>query len=652
MLLGDAFGGDGPNIGAISLPLGNSINGGTVSVNNNNTPNNPTDDTVIYTPLTNFNGTDTFEYTITDADGQTSTATVTVTVNGLNDAPVAVTDTYTTDEDTTVTITPLTGDTDLDGDTLVVTSINGITLTPGTAQVILVTNGTVNVDAAGVITFTPDTNYNGSISFPYVISDGNGGTATANEDITVNAVNDAPVAVTDTYTTDEDTTVTITPLTGDTDLDGDTLVVDSINGTTLTPGTAQVILVTNGTVNVDAAGVITFTPDTNYNGSISFPYVISDGNGGTATANEDITVNAVNDAPVAVTDTYTTDEDTTVTITPLTGDTDLDGDTLVVDSINGTTLTPGTAQVILVTNGTVNVDAAGVITFTPDTNYNGSISFPYVISDGNGGTATANEDITVNGLNDAPVAVTDTYTTDEDTTVTITPLTGDTDLDGDTLTVTSINGITLTPGTAQVILVTNGTVNVDAAGVITFTPDTNYNGSISFPYVISDGNGGTATANEDITVNAVNDAPVAVTDTYTTDEDTTVTITPLIGDTDLDGDTLTVTSINGTTLIPGTAQVILVPNGTVNVDAAGVITFTPDTNYNGSISFPYVISDGNGGTATANEDITVNAVNDAPVAVTDTYTTDEDTTVTITPLTGDTDLDGDTLTVTVSTEQR
>jgi uncharacterized protein YxjI len=284
-----------------------------------------------------------------------------------------------------------------------------------------------------------------------------------------------------------------------------------------------------------------------------------------------------------------------------------------------------------------------VITFTPDTNFNSTtaISFPYVISDGNGGTATANQVITVTTENDNPVAVSDSYTVAEDTTLILNPLTGDSDLDGDTLTVTSINGTALT-GVAQEITVPNGKVNISATGVMTFTPDANFNSAtaISFPYVINDGNGGTATANQLITVTAENDNPVAVSDSYTVAEDTTLTLNPLTGDSDLDGDTLTVTSINGTALT-GVAQEITVPNGKVNISATGVITFTPDANFNSTtaISFPYVISDGEGGTATANQVITVTTENDNPVAVSDSYTVAEDTTLTLNPLTGDSYLD-------------
>ncbi|KFF01641.1 Ig-like domain-containing protein, partial [Flavobacterium reichenbachii] len=280
---------------------------------------------------------------------------------------------------------------------------------------------------------------------------------------------DTPKAVLDTYTVAEDNTVTLTPLSNDTDIDGDTLTIASINGTALTGG-VQSIAVPNGTVNISASGVITFTPAANFNSAtaVSFPYVITDGLL-TATANIEITVTAVNDAPSAVLDTYTVAEDNTVTLTPLSNDTDVEGDALTISSINGTALT-GSVQVITVPNGTVNISASGVITFTPSANFNSAtaISFPYVVSDGNL-TATANIEITVTAVNDAPSAVLDTYTIAEDNTVTLTPLSNDTDIEGDTLTISSINGTALT-GSVQVITVPNGTVNISASGVITFTP--------------------------------------------------------------------------------------------------------------------------------------------------------------------------------------
>ncbi len=111
-----------------------------------------------------------------------------------------------------------------------------------------------------------------------------------------------------------------------------------------------------------------------------------------------------------------------------------------------------------------------------------------------------------------------------------------------------------------------------------------------------------------------NVAPTAVSDNYTMAEDGgTITLNPLAGDSDSDGGTVTLTGINGTALTPGFAQSIAVSNGTVNVSATGVITFTPNPNFSGSVTFPYTISDGQGASATANQVITVTPVNDAPV---------------------------------------
>ena len=579
---------------------------------------------VTFNPADNYNGTAIITYTLCDPFGLCDNADITFVVAAVNDNPVAVDDVYTVAEDATVTLNPLALDSDLDGDTLSITSIGGTILTGG-VQTITVTNGTVNISATGVITFTPSANFNSAtaISIPYVISDGHGGTDTANQLITVTAVNDNPVAVDDIYTVAEDATVTLNPLALDTDLEGDTLSITSINGTTLTGG-VQTIPVTNGTVNISAVGVITFTPAANYNSAtaISIPYVISDGNGGTDTANQLITVTAVNDNPVAVNDVYTVAEDATVTLNPLALDSDLDGDTLSITSIGGTTLTGG-AQTITVTNGTVNISAAGVITFTPSANFNSAtaISIPYVINDGHGGTATANQLITVTAVNDNPVAVDDLYTINEDTTVTLNPLALDTDLEGDTLSITSIGGTILTGG-AQIIPVTNGTVNISAAGVITFTPSANFNSAtaISIPYLISDGNGGTATANQLVTVNAVNDSPTAADDINTPISSTAgATALNALSATDIDG---TISNYTILTLpshgVLALAGVPVAVNQILTPLEASMLTYEPSGTFTGNDTFTFTATDDLGAIDLSAGTITIPVGNNAPVANDDT----------------------------------
>ncbi len=305
--------------------------------------------------------------------------------------------------------------------------------------------------------------------------------------------------------------------------------------------------------------------------------------------------------PLAVDDSYSVAEDGTVTLTPSTGDSDPDG-TFTLTSINGTPIPAlGTTASISVNDGTVNIDAAGVITFTSDANYNGPVSFLYVITDDDGLTATANENITVTDVNDAPVAVDDAYTTAEDAPVTLTPLTGDSDVDG-TFTLTSINGSAIPAlGTTASILVSNGTVNIDAAGVITFTPDPDYNGSVSILYVITDDDGSTATANENITVTDVNDAPVSVDDTGSiTTQDLNITV-PTVGGNDTDSDgTPDVTTIilidpNDAANTGSTGTPLVIPNvGTYIVDVNGNVTFDPLPAFTGTADIKYTIEDDDG----------------------------------------------------------
>ena len=161
---------------------------------------------------------------VTDSGSLTDTATVSGTITPVNDAPDAVDDISALDgaEDTTSAVlngTMLANDSDLDGDAISITEINGTALVGG-IQSIAVTNGTVNIDAGDNITFTADPNYNGPVSFDYTISDGNGGTDTATVNITVTPVNDAPVANNDAFTVNEGSTTNLNLAGNDTDVDG------------------------------------------------------------------------------------------------------------------------------------------------------------------------------------------------------------------------------------------------------------------------------------------------------------------------------------------------------------------------------------------------------------------------------------------------
>jgi large repetitive protein len=547
------------------------------------------DGTYTYTPSLNYNGSDSFTYTIIDANEDRSTATATVIVNSINDLPLTTDDVATTNEDAGITISVLSNDVDVDGDMLTVTS----TTTPA--------HGTVMINANGTVTYTPNINYSGIDTYNYTVSDGNGGINTAFVTITVTSVNNAPHAVSDVKITNEDTPVVITVLSNDTDVEGDPL---SVTGTT-SP--------TNGTVFVNADGTINYTPTSNYNGPDAFDYTISDGIGGSSTATVTVTVTSVNDVPQAVNDAKSTNEDVPVIISVLSNDIDVDGDVLTITS----TTVP--------THGSVIVNADKTISYTPIANFYGIDAFNYTINDGNGGVSTAMVTVIVASVNDSPQAVNDAITTDEDSPVIIYVVNNDTDVDGDVLTVTSAT----TPAHGTVVINTNLT--------ITYIPVANYNGSDTFDYTVSDGNGGTSTATVTIAITAVNDAPQALNDIQSTSEDTPVVISVLSNDTDVDGDVLTVTN----TIAPA--------HGSLLINADKTINYTPLANFYGSDTFDYTISDGNGGTSSATVTVTVTSVNDAPQAANDVKTTDEDIPTIISVLSNDTDVEGDALTVTSTT---
>src|SRR5690606_14061315 len=98
------------------------------------------------------------------------------------------------------------------------------------------------------------------------------------------------------------------------------------------------------------------------------------------------------------------------------------------------------------------------------------------------------------------------------------------------------------------------------------------------------------------------------------DEDVSVTIDVLSNDIDIDGDSLTVSSVTSAS------------NGTV-VNNGADVTYTPNLNFNGSDSFTYTVADGFGGTDSATVFITVNPVNDAPLALDDAYQTNQESTL-------------------------
>ena len=514
--------GDSLSITSVSAP-----SHGSAVINNNK---------VDYTPESGFSGNDSFSYAISDGNGGEDSAKITVTVKEkLNSAPKANDDSARVDEDRSITIDVIKNDSDIDGDSLSIKSVSNPA--HGKAEI-----------KDGKIVYTPNANYNGSDSFSYTISDGNGGEDSANISITVNAINDDPEANDDSANTDEDRSITIDVIKNDSDIDGDSLSIKSVSNPA--HGKAEI-----------KDGKIVYTPNANYNGSDNFSYTISDGNDGEASANVSVTINAVNDAPEANDDSANTEYESTVNIDVLGNDKDIENDSLTIKSVS--TPSHGKAEI-----------KGNKIEYTPESGFSGNDSFSYTISDGNGGEDSAKVTITVNNKdNSAPVANDDSATTEYETKVTIDATANDSDADGDNLIIKSVSNPS--HGKAEI-----------KGNKIEYTPESGFSGNDSFSYTIDDENGGEATAKVTVTIKdqtqVPNHNPKAKNDSATTDYETKVTINAIANDSDADGDSLSIISVS----TPSHGKVEIKNNK---------IQYSPESGFSGNDSFSYKISDGRGG---------------------------------------------------------
>ncbi|MEY3896501.1 MAG: hypothetical protein RLZZ214_2021, partial [Verrucomicrobiota bacterium] len=447
-----------------------------------------------FTPATNFFGPTTISYTVSDGNGGTSTATVFINVTSVNDAPVALPQSVSQNEDASSAIT-LTG-TDVDSPSL--------TFTAGTPG-----NGSLSGSAPN-LTYTPAANYSGQDSFTFTASDGSLTSTPATVTITVTPVDDAPVAGAQSLATTEDAALPIT-LTGS-DLEG--------QGLTFTAGTPG-----HGSLSGTAPN-LTYTPAANYSGQDSFTFAVSDGSltsTSTSTpATVTITVTPVDDAPVAGPKSVSVNEDGSVAIA-LTG-TDADDQTL-------------TFTVESPAHGNFTGTAPN-LTYTPAANYSGLDSFTFTVSDGVLTSEPATVSITVHSIDDAPVAVDESYSTAEDTALTTAipgVLANDSDVEETALTA------------ALVADVTHGTLSLTPDGSFEYTPDADFHGEDSFTYRASDTTLESNIATVTITVAPINDAPVAAAQSVTTNEDTALPITLTGADVDGEEPTYTVGSpVHGT----------------------------------------------------------------------------------------------------------
>ena len=506
---------------------------------------------ISYQPAADFYGTETITYSISDGAGGSASASLIVEVSATPDAPQANSDTASLNEDGTVTITALSNDIDVDDEDITILSVS-----------VPATEGTVIINNDGNIVFTPLADFNGIATITYTITDGNteagNSSATNQVEVTVVSVNDAPVVVSETRSVDEDNSLTVDVLNNDSDIDGDTLTVNAYS-------------TEEGTVELSENGEIIYTPSEHFHGSNLISYTVYDGTigvDGTVT----VTVNSINDLPILEIDAATIDEDGRVEIDVLANDSDADGDTLSVTELS-------------VDNGDVSITEEGAILYVPDANFNGTSTISYSVFDGQESVETTTI-VTVESVNDAPVANTDTTTIDEDTTIIIDVLNNDTDVDGDILSIIDVS-------------TEFGEARVTEEGKVEFVPTLNFNGEATLNYTISDGNDAEVIGSVVITVNSVNDTPVIDEISADTLLSQSVVIDVLGATNDIDMDALSISSAQS-------------ENGTITRNSDGTITFTPTDEFVGVATIEVCVSDVNGGQTCTDISVTVVDPNVAP----------------------------------------
>jgi lysophospholipase L1-like esterase len=394
------------------------------------------------------------------------------TINGTNTAPlISVVADQTTDEDTPLGPLAFTvGDAEIGASLLTISiSASNTTLLP-TNSFVLGGAGTNRT-----ITIHPATNQFGTSAVTLTVSDGVNTTSTSFT-LTVNAVNDTPSATSQSLTNLEDTPFGITLLTTDPE-------TTNLNYTILAPPQ-------HGTLSGTPPHLI-YTPATNYFGADSFTFIADDGALTSAVATVSLTILAVNDAPLAHSQSLTNNEDQPLAIT-LTGE----------DVENS----PLTFQIVSPPAHGALTGIPPNLTYTPATNYFGADSFTFVASDGALTSAVATVSLTILNLPDAPLVTSTNLSNTVNAPLALAlPAT---DPDGDpllyTITTTTTNGTlrVLDTNGAVLLVITNGT-DLGTNNLVSYLPNTNYSGPDQFSFVTRDAQAQSAPAAYDITVNGL-----------------------------------------------------------------------------------------------------------------------------------------------------
>ena len=513
-----------------------------------------------------------FTLTVTDNEGGSGSDSLIITVNPINTLPTASAGSdQDIDEQTGVTLSG--SGSDSDG------TIASYSWSQSAGPTVTI-NSSSNVTAS----FTaPDVSTATTLTFTLIVTDNEGGSGSDSVTITVNPINTLPTASAgNDQDIDEQTGVTLSGSGSDND------------GTIVSYSWSQSAGPTV-TLNSSSSAIATFTvPAVLISTDLTFSLTVTDNEGGSGSDSVTITVSTLNRVPVGVETTLTTEEESTIS-----------GQVSATDP-DGGPITYSLAS--LPSNGTASVSINGSFTYTPTTNFNGADSFTVRAEDERRSYTNLTVSIGVISLNDPPAISSNQKATAQDgasITLTSSQLRA-TDPEGDNihyhLTAEPTNGMLTLNG---VPVGKGGQFSQEDInqGRVTYNHDSAGTTTDSFSFQLEDELGDVTPGTHifSFTIEVVNSAPIAVSDNWNTDEDTSINTT--LQGSDEDGDTITYELVSGSSL----GKIELLDNTT------GTVLFTPDSNASGQSSFLYRLFDGVKYSDTARITVTVNPVNDAPV---------------------------------------
>ena len=513
--------------------------------------------TVTYTSNSDTAVSDSFTFKVNDGISDSSKATVTITITPINDSPTANSQSnVNADENIEKSIT-LTGS-DAEGDNLsfilVTAPKNGRLLDPGNGNKTIF-NGTLS---SNLVTYLSTSDKATSDSFVFKSYDGNSVSENASVSISINQVNDSPIAIGDDIVLTEEVPTNIV-LTA-TDPDGSTPTIFKItsltNGNLTDPGNGNSVITAGTTLK---GNTVTFTSN-NLANSDSFTFVANDGF--LDSKESTVTIKIITDAPTANPQNVTAIEQVDKKITLLGTDKEGDNLTYIISSLPTTGILKDggvTITAVQLPKNTTNTD----LVYNSNSDTVLTDNFKFKVNDGISDSSAAIVSITIDPVNDKPVAIAQSNVVATEQTLLAITLNG-TDPDGDVLTYTIVD------------IPTNGTA-VLLGSKLSYTSNSDTAISDSFTFKVNDGKLDSDKATVSIVITPINDSPIPVSQNLTTIEDIKLEITLTASDPD---DTVLTYLIEGAPV-----------NGTTTI-IDNKVTYTPDLGYYGNDAFIFRANDG------------------------------------------------------------